>query len=169
MVAANRISQRLAHSSTRRNAGGLIFRVRDGYGRQPRRCGRLYNFSGGHTYKRSYLETRTTRTQSGRSLAQHRRPQDTTRFGPPFRSADPPTMIGSIGEILGFRYEPGGYRTQLVAHSNRPLKTISSSGFRPLGSSRSLRSSGNVSGSARSPTATIASASNSSSGTPRVS
>ncbi len=33
MVAAKRISQRLAHSSTHRNAGELIFRVRDGYGR----------------------------------------------------------------------------------------------------------------------------------------
>ena len=33
--AANRISQRLSHSSTRRNAGGLIFRVRDGYGSCP--------------------------------------------------------------------------------------------------------------------------------------
>ncbi len=33
MKAAKRISQRLAHSSTRRNAGELIFRVRDGYGR----------------------------------------------------------------------------------------------------------------------------------------
>ncbi len=41
MVAANRISQRVAHSSTRRNAGELIFRVRDGYGRQPHRYGRL--------------------------------------------------------------------------------------------------------------------------------
>ena len=30
--AANRVSQRLAHSSTHRNAGGLNFRVRDGYG-----------------------------------------------------------------------------------------------------------------------------------------
>ena len=33
--AANRISQRLAHSSTPRNAGGLNFRVRDGYGCRP--------------------------------------------------------------------------------------------------------------------------------------
>ena len=41
MVAANRISQRVAHSSTRRNAGELIVRVRDGYGRQPHRYGRL--------------------------------------------------------------------------------------------------------------------------------
>ena len=33
--AANRVSQRLAHSSTHRNAGGLNFRVRDGYGCGP--------------------------------------------------------------------------------------------------------------------------------------
>ena len=32
MEAANRISQRLSYSSTPRNAGGLNFRVRDGYG-----------------------------------------------------------------------------------------------------------------------------------------
>ena len=30
--AANRVSQRLSYSSTHRNAGGLNFRVRDGYG-----------------------------------------------------------------------------------------------------------------------------------------
>ena len=35
MEAAKRVSQRVAHSSTHRNAGGLIFRVRDGYGRNP--------------------------------------------------------------------------------------------------------------------------------------
>ena len=35
MVAANRISQRLSYSSTPRNAGGLNFRVRDGYGWNP--------------------------------------------------------------------------------------------------------------------------------------
>ncbi len=39
--AANRVSQRLAHSSTPRHAGELNFRVRDGYGCNPRRCGRL--------------------------------------------------------------------------------------------------------------------------------
>ena len=33
--AANRSFQRLAHSSTARNAGGLNFRVRDGYGCHP--------------------------------------------------------------------------------------------------------------------------------------
>ena len=33
--AANRVSQRLSYSSTRRNAGGLNFRVRDGYGCNP--------------------------------------------------------------------------------------------------------------------------------------
>ena len=33
--AANRVSQRLAHSSTLRYAGGLIFRVRNGYGSRP--------------------------------------------------------------------------------------------------------------------------------------
>ena len=33
--AAKRVSQRLAHSSTCRNAGGLNFRVRDGYGCRP--------------------------------------------------------------------------------------------------------------------------------------
>ncbi len=33
MEAAKRISQRVAHSSTDRNVGELIFRVRDGYGR----------------------------------------------------------------------------------------------------------------------------------------
>ena len=33
--AANRISQRVAHSSTGRYAGGLYFRVRDGYGWGP--------------------------------------------------------------------------------------------------------------------------------------
>ena len=33
--AAYLFSQRLAHSSTRGNAGGLIFRVRDGYGSDP--------------------------------------------------------------------------------------------------------------------------------------
>ena len=32
MEAANRVSQRLSYSSTRRNAGGLNFRVRNGYG-----------------------------------------------------------------------------------------------------------------------------------------
>ena len=41
MEAANRVSQRLSYSSTRRNAGGLNFRVRDGYGCEPHRCGRL--------------------------------------------------------------------------------------------------------------------------------
>ena len=35
MVAANRRFQRLAYSSTHRNAGGLNFRVRDGYGCNP--------------------------------------------------------------------------------------------------------------------------------------
>ena len=35
MEAANRISQRLSYSSTRRNAGGLNCRVRDGYGWNP--------------------------------------------------------------------------------------------------------------------------------------
>ena len=35
MGAANRISQRLSYSSTPRNAGGLNFRVRDGYGCDP--------------------------------------------------------------------------------------------------------------------------------------
>ena len=33
--AANRRSQRVSHSSSCRYAGGLIFRVRDGYGRIP--------------------------------------------------------------------------------------------------------------------------------------
>ena len=33
--AANRVSQRLSYSSTHRNAGGLNFRVRDGYGCDP--------------------------------------------------------------------------------------------------------------------------------------
>ena len=33
--AANRVSQRLAHSSTPRYADGLNFRVRDGYGCHP--------------------------------------------------------------------------------------------------------------------------------------
>ena len=35
MGAANQVSQRLSYSSTRRNAGGLNFRVRDGYGCNP--------------------------------------------------------------------------------------------------------------------------------------
>jgi hypothetical protein len=35
MEAANRVSQRLSYSSTHRNAGGLNFRVRDGYGCNP--------------------------------------------------------------------------------------------------------------------------------------
>jgi hypothetical protein len=68
MVAANRVSQRLAHSSTPRNAGGLIFRVRDGYGRQPHRCGRLYPLFCRHVYKCGYLETEFIGTRSRETL-----------------------------------------------------------------------------------------------------
>ena len=60
--AANRISQRLAHSSTDRNAGGLIFRVRDGYGSGPAAMAALIPTNGiepllpaepGHQYRRT--------------------------------------------------------------------------------------------------------------------
>ena len=60
--AANQLSQRLAHSSTRWNAGGLIFRVRDGYGSGPAAMAALIPTNGieplppadpGHQYRRT--------------------------------------------------------------------------------------------------------------------
>ena len=44
--AANQLSQRVSHSSTHQYADGLIFRVRDGYGRNPAAVAALTPING---------------------------------------------------------------------------------------------------------------------------